>query len=238
MSVLPPIEQKSQYVEQMFSRIAPGYDRMNRIMTGGLDRGWRSYTIAKAAPPANGVVLDVGSGTGDFLLELAEWVPDGQVVGIDLTVSMMKAGLPKIAPLGNKAGFVAGDAMILPFADNTFDAITTGFTMRNVVDIDTTFREMWRVAKPGCVFACLEVARPTFMPFRIGHKIYFEYVVPRLAKLLGADPVAYAYLPQSAQHFPQPDVLARMLSEAGWHDVQYQLLGLGAVAVHTAIKKA
>lgn len=236
MSVLPPLEEKAAYVERMFTRIAPGYDRMNRIMTGGLDIGWRKYTVERVAPPANGLALDVGTGTGDMLLDLAQWMPNGRVVGVDFTVSMMKEGISKIAPLGNQADFVGGDAMRLPFPDNTFDAITTGFTMRNVVDISVAFEEFWRVAKPGCAFACLEVARPRNPLFRLGHHIYFQRVVPILARLLGADGTAYAYLPQSARAFPQPDALARMMQQAGWRDVTYRLLGLGAVAVHYGIK--
>src|SRR5262245_13254783 len=134
MSVLPPIEERAAYVERMFTRIAPGYDRMNRIMTGGMDQGWRAYTIAAVAPPAHGRALDIGAGTGDLLAELAAWMPDGLAVGVDFTVPMMRAGLPKLEGHRKRAAFVGGDALRLPFADQTFDAITTGFMMRNVSD--------------------------------------------------------------------------------------------------------
>jgi demethylmenaquinone methyltransferase/2-methoxy-6-polyprenyl-1,4-benzoquinol methylase len=236
MPVLPPIEEKAAYVEQMFARIAPGYDRMNRVMTGGLDRGWREYAVAAAAPPARGRALDIGSGTGDFLLELAGWMPDGQAIGVDFTLPMMRAGLPKLDCYRGRAAFAGGDALHLPFPDETFDAITTGFTMRNVTDIGGAFREMWRVARPGCVLACLEVARPRNPLLRLGHRLYFERVVPLLARALGADSAAYTYLPQSARAFPPPDALARIMQEAGWEQVRYTLLGLGAAAVHTGIK--
>ena len=236
MSVLPPPEQKAAYVERMFARIAPGYDRMNRVMTMGLDRGWRAYAVHAAAPPAGGRALDVGSGTGDFLVELANWMPDGFAVGLDFTVPMMQAGLPKLAAARGRAAFVGGDALRLPFPDACFDAITTGFTMRNVSDIGQAFAEIRRVARPGGVVVCLEVARPRNPLLRFGHRLYFEQVVPRLTALLGGDPTAYTYLPQSARAFPEPPVLARIIEAAGWSEVRYELLGMGAVAVHMAIK--
>lgn len=236
MSVLPPLEQKAAYVERMFARIAPGYDRMNRVMTMGLDRGWREYAVRAVAPPAAGRALDVGSGTGDFLLELASWMPNGFAVGLDFTVPMMQAGLPKLAAARGRASFVGGDALRLPFPDATFDAITTGFTMRNVSDIGQAFAEMLRVARPGGVVACLEVARPRNLLLRLGHRLYFEQVVPRLTALLGGDATAYTYLPQSARAFPEPSALAQIIEAAGWSEVRYKLLGMGAVAVHTAIK--
>jgi demethylmenaquinone methyltransferase/2-methoxy-6-polyprenyl-1,4-benzoquinol methylase len=236
MSVLPPIEEKAAYVERMFARIAPGYDRMNRIMTGGMDQGWRAFAVAAVAPPAAGRALDIGAGTGDFLIELAGWLPDGLAVGVDFTVPMMRAGLPKLARYRERAAFVGGDALCLPFPDETFDAITTGFTLRNVTDIAGAFREMWRIARPGCVMACLEVARPSNPLIRLGHRIYFERVVPLLARALGADPTAYTYLPHSARAFPQPEALAQIMQECGWSQVRYRRLGFGAVAVHIGSK--
>lgn len=236
MSVLPPIDEKAAYVEQMFARIAPGYDRMNRVMTIGMDRGWRDYAVQAIAPPAGGRALDVGTGTGDFLPLLAAWMPHGFAVGLDFTVPMMQAGLPKLDQAAGRAGFVGGDALHLPFPDQRFDAITTGFTMRNVTDIAQAFREMYRVARPGCVLACLEVARPRNPLLRLGHRLYFEQVVPRITALLGGDATAYTYLPQSARAFPLPDALAAIMRAAGWREVRYTLLGMGAVAVHTGVR--
>ncbi len=109
--------------------------------------------------------------------------------------------------------------------------------MRNVTDITAAFGEMWRVARPGCLVACLEVARPRSRLLQLGHRMYFERVVPLLARALGADPTAYTYLPQSARAFPDPDTLAHMMQDAGWSEVRYTLLGMGAVAVHIARKR-
>lgn len=238
MSVLPKLEEKAVYVERMFARIAPGYDRVNRVMTFGLDQGWRRTAVRLVAPPVGGRALDVGTGTGDFLDELATWAREGMVVGVDFTVPMMQAGLPKRDPLlrARRAAFVGGDALRLPFPDNSFDALTTGFVMRNVVDIGAAFREMYRVTKPGGMVACLEVARPANPLLRVGHRIYFEHVVPWIGWLFGGDRRAYTYLPQSARAFPSPPVLADLMREAGWHHVHYRLQSLGAVAIHVGAK--
>ncbi len=233
MSVLPPIENKAAYVERMFARIAPGYDRVNRVMTFGLDQGWRQRVVEQLAPPVDGRCLDVGTGTGDFLPILAAWSRNGMAVGIDFTLPMMSAGQAKLDPLGpERAAFVGGDALNLPFPDHTFDAISTGFVMRNVTDIGQAFREMYRVTRPGGVVACLEVARPRNPLVRIGHQIYFEGIVPWIGQLLGGDRNAYRYLPESARAFPPPERLAVIMREAGWHYVSYRLYGLGAVAIH------
>ena len=237
MSVLPLPEEKATYVEQMFSRIAPGYQRMNRILTFGLDQGWRERAVRSVAPPSRGRALDVGSGPGEFLTLLSQWTSDGVAVGVDFTLPMMRAGQAKLEGLGAKASFVNGDALQLPFPDGTFDTITTGFMMRNVTDIAAAFREMYRVARPSGMLACLEVARPRNPVLAFGHRLYFERLVPLLARLLGGDAEAYTYLPQSARMFPPPDALARIMREAGWEEVRYSTLGLGAVALHIAIKR-
>lgn len=234
MSILPTAEEKPVYVERMFARIADGYDRMNAIMTFGLDRGWRARAVRAVAPRPAGRALDLGTGTGDFLPLLVRAMPQGYAVGADFTVSMMRAGQHK---LGSRSAFSAGDALALPFADASFDAIVTGFTVRNVADIGQAFAEMARVAAPGCRLACLEVARPRNPLVRIGHRFYFEEIVPQIARALGADPAAYTYLPQSARLFPPPPRLSEIMTTAGWHDVRWELLGFGAVALHTAIRR-
>lgn len=244
MSVLPPLEEKATYVERMFARIAPSYDRLNRIMTFGQDQSWRHSVVKAVAPPRTGRALDVGTGTGDFLPLLAALMPDGIAVGVDFCLPMMVAGWPKLDVSQSSTGdkqpgdmaFVGGDALHLPFPDNHFDAITTGFVMRNVTDIGAAFREMWRVARPGGVVACLEVARPTSTLLRLGHRAYFEQVIPWIGALLGSDRRAYAYLPQSARAFPSPPTLARSMTDVGWQRVHYRYLSLGAVAMHTGVK--
>lgn len=245
--VLPTLEEKASYVERMFTQIATTYDATNRIMTFGLDQGWRQRIVETVAPIMNGRALDVGTGTGDFLPMLAAWMPDGIAVGVDFCLPMMQEGQGKLdggnqgqsvpaSPSGIRS-FVGGDALHLPFPDNSFDAITTGFTIRNVTNIVAAFREMWRVARPGGVVACLEVAQPRNPLLRLGHQWYFKRIVPRIGGVLSGNQQAYLYLYESARNFPPPDALARMMREAGWEHVRYRLSGLGAVAIHQGVKR-
>jgi demethylmenaquinone methyltransferase / 2-methoxy-6-polyprenyl-1,4-benzoquinol methylase len=233
VSVLPPPSEKASYVARMFGRIARGYDRMNRLMTFGLDNWWRQIVVRQINPAPDATMLDIGSGTGPFLPILRQHAPHGIAIGADFVLPMMQSGLHRI---DDRSAFVCADAQQLPFADNTFDTVTAGFVIRNVSDIDACFREVLRITKPGGRFAILEVARPQSAVVRWGHRVYFEEVMPRIAQLLGADPVAYRYLPQSSRLFPDPPVLADMLRAVGWADVTYQHLPPNAVALHIATK--
>ncbi|MEY3989269.1 MAG: hypothetical protein RI985_350 [Chloroflexota bacterium] len=233
MSVLPPPSEKASYVARMFGRIARGYDRMNRLMTFGLDNWWRQIVVRQINPAPDATMLDIGSGTGPFLPILRQHAPHGIAIGADFVLPMMQSGLHR---LDEHSAFVCADAQQLPFDDNTFDTVTAGFVIRNVSDIDACFREVLRITKPGGRFAILEVARPRSALVRWGHQVYFEDVMPRIAQLLGADPVAYRYLPQSSRLFPDPPVLADMLRAVGWADVTYQHLPPNAVALHIATK--
>jgi demethylmenaquinone methyltransferase/2-methoxy-6-polyprenyl-1,4-benzoquinol methylase len=239
VSVLPPIEHKRAYVQTMFDTIAARYDLLNRLMTFGLDRGWRIHAVRQVAHGMGTIprrALDVATGTGDFLPLLHAAMPDALVVGADFSVPMMQAGGGKLIDAGARSGYVGGDALQLPFANDSFDAITTGFGMRNVVNIDVALRELYRIAKPGGRMACLEVARPQNALVRFGHQVYFNRIVPLIGQLVAGNGEAYTYLPQSAQRFPPPDELADLLRAAGWRNVSYTLLGFGAVAVHVAEK--
>jgi demethylmenaquinone methyltransferase/2-methoxy-6-polyprenyl-1,4-benzoquinol methylase len=238
VSILYQAEEKAAYVKRSFANIATGYDRTNRVMTFGMDQSWRDYVVDHVAPPVDGRALDVGTGTGDFLPMLAAWMPDGLAVGVDFCLPMMQEGWPKLqqAPEAGTAAFVGGDALQLPFPDGCFDAITTGFVMRNVTDIPASLREMWRVTRSGGAMACLEVARPKNPLLRLGHRWYFERIVPLIGGVLNNDRSFYTYLPRSARAFPPPDQLAQMMREAGWAHVSYRLLGMGAVAVHIGTK--
>ncbi|MFN5058510.1 MAG: ubiquinone/menaquinone biosynthesis methyltransferase [Chloroflexota bacterium] len=235
MSVLPPPSEKASYVARMFGRIATGYDRMNRLMTFGLDDWWRQIVVREINPAPDATMLDIGSGTGPFLPLLRRHAPHGIAIGADFVLPMMQSGLHR---LDARSAFVCADAQALPFADHTFDTITAGFVIRNVSDIDTCFREVLRITKPGGRFAILEVARPRSTLVRWGHRMYFEEVMPRIAQLLGADPVAYRYLPESSRHFPDPPILADMLRAAGWTQVTYRHLPPNAVALHIATKSS
>jgi len=239
LSVLPAPAEKSAYVRRMFGTIAARYDLLNRMMTFGLDQGWRRFAVAQVLPTSprgRHQALDVATGTGDFLPILHSADPDALVIGLDFSLPMMQAGDAKIEATSGRGAYVGGDALSLPFPDDSFDLITTGFGMRNVADLMSALREMHRVAKPGARMACLEVARPRSVLLRWGHRFYFTRIVPLLGALVGGNIEAYTYLPQSAEQFPPPEHLRDLLRAAGWRHVRYQLLGLGAVAVHIAEK--
>jgi demethylmenaquinone methyltransferase/2-methoxy-6-polyprenyl-1,4-benzoquinol methylase len=232
--VLPPISEKRSYVRQMFAEIAPRYDLMNRLMTLGRDRVWRRTVVRLCNLPAGGRLLDVATGTGDIAYEALRSDPSVRAVGVDLTREMMLAGQGKHPGLAFP--FAEGDALALPFADDTFDAATSGFMMRNVVDIWTAFAEQARAVKPGGRVVCLEIALPRTPVFGQLFRLYFFKVVPFVGGLISGRRAAYTYLPHSAVAFPRPPELARIMESAGLRDVRYRLAMFGTVAVHWGTK--
>jgi len=230
MSVLPPIEQKAAYVNAMFTRVARNYDTMNRLMTLGQDQKWRREVLALANLPSHGRLLDVGAGTGDLGFETMLRYPTVQAIGVDFTYQMMAAGVEKVA--GVDLPFAQADTLALPFADGVFDAVCSGFMIRNVVDRVGAFREMARVTKPGGRVVCLETTPPEQGVIAEGSKLYFDYVVPLLGTIMTGDREAYTYLPQSTMAFIEAGELARLMERAGLKNVVYQKLMFGTVAIH------
>jgi demethylmenaquinone methyltransferase/2-methoxy-6-polyprenyl-1,4-benzoquinol methylase len=253
-SPLPPAEAKAAYVQEMFGRIALHYDRMNRLMTLGRDRAWRCATVAQAldgscsSQPAGSRparrLLDVATGTGDLALEALRRDPALETVGVDFTPQMLAVAQAKAEDAAPTAGlngggrlrWVAGDALYLPFSNASFDAVVTGFAMRNVVDIQAAFAEMARVTRPGGRVACLELARPRLPVFRQLYAFYFFWLVPLLGRLVAAESAAYRYLPHSLSAFLAPDELAAVMGRAGWGEVRYKRMMLGTVALHVGVR--
>jgi demethylmenaquinone methyltransferase / 2-methoxy-6-polyprenyl-1,4-benzoquinol methylase len=233
-SVLPPPSEKRSYVRQMFAEIAPRYDLMNRLMTLGRDQVWRRTVVQLCNLPAGGRLLDVATGTGDIAYEALRSDASVQAVGVDLTREMMLAGRGKHP--GLSFPFAEGDALALPFADDTFDAACSGFMMRNVVDIRAAFAEQVRAVKPGGKVVCLEITLPRTPIFGQLFRLYFFKVVPFVGGLISGRREAYTYLPHSALAFPRPPELARMMESVGLRDVRYQLAMFGTVAVHWGTK--
>jgi demethylmenaquinone methyltransferase/2-methoxy-6-polyprenyl-1,4-benzoquinol methylase len=219
-------------IAAMFDRIVPRYDLMNRLMTMGLDRRWRTSAAVAAAPPRRARVLDVCCGTGDLALALQRRCPDATVTGLDFSEAMLRAARAKAARRAAAVDFVRGDVLALPFPDATFGAVTVGWGVRNVADLDRAFQEMARVARPGARVVCLEATTPRSRAARRFHAVWFERVVPAMGALVAGDAEAYAYLPASVRSFPDADGLAALMRAAGLERVRYRRLGLGAMALH------
>jgi demethylmenaquinone methyltransferase / 2-methoxy-6-polyprenyl-1,4-benzoquinol methylase len=217
---LPPSE-----VQRMFDRISPVYDVMNRVMTAGLDRRWRRLTAQAAVRPGDRV-LDACCGTGDLALEALK--AGGDVVGFDFSERMLERARRK----SDEVEWVQGDVTELPYEGGSFDAVTVGFGIRNVPELDAGLRELARVLRPGGRFGCLEITRPrgVLRPF---FRLWFDGVVPLLGRVLPGG-AAYTYLPASVRRFPGPTDLAAAMEQAGFRDVRYRLLAGGIVALHTA----
>ncbi len=231
MSAGAPGRLPAAEVRDMFDRIAPRYDRLNRAMTAGLDGRWRQAAAAAADLAAGGRALDCCTGTGDLALALADRVtPSGEVVGLDFAEEMLVRAREKAAARGAQVEFVAGDALALPFADDRFDAATVAFGIRNVSDLDAGLREMARVVRPGGRVVILEITTPRRL--RAFYEIWFDRIVPRLGRLLGRDAAAYSYLPASVRRFPEPPELAARMAAAGLTDVRWRPLAGGIVALH------
>jgi demethylmenaquinone methyltransferase / 2-methoxy-6-polyprenyl-1,4-benzoquinol methylase len=227
-------EQKARYVSGMFGRIARRYDLMNALMSFGRDRAWRRFTVNKARTRQGGLALDVATGTGRIAQELAR--RGTRAVGIDFSAPMMVQGRSEGVGAREPVYFAGADALRLPFEDNTFDCATSGFAMRNVTNIESAFREMHRVVKPGSRIVCLEVGRPHFAPARLFHGLYTRRIVPAMGKIIAGDSDAYTYLPSSMGKFPMPEELARIMEKAGIKNVHWKQLTFGAVAVHWGTK--
>jgi demethylmenaquinone methyltransferase/2-methoxy-6-polyprenyl-1,4-benzoquinol methylase len=219
----------------MFDRIVPRYDLMNRVMTGGRDRVWRTMVARQAvAGHARGSaeVLDVATGTGDLAFAIRD-TGAAKVVGVDFSGEMIRSARRKGQRTDDPPAFLVADALHLPFDDATFDACTVSFGLRNMVDYDAALREMSRILRPGGVFICLEMTpfqRPVLGPL---FRVYFERIVPLVGGLLSGNLSAYRYLPRSVEAFPTAHELAERMRGIGLEEVRYSLLGFGAVAIHS-----
>lgn len=225
-STLPPPETKALAVEEMFDRIAPRYDRLNTLLTFGLDAHWRKRTVAALRLRRGSTVADLACGTGALCRELQR--AGLRPTGYDFSQRMLDAA-QTTAPL------VRADILHLPLDDGAVDGATCGFALRNVASLPECFAEMARVVRSGGRIALLEVAQPHNRLLREGHHLYFDRVVPLIGGLL-SDRHAYRYLPESASYLPEPAVMLGQLREAGFTDVQRTLLGLGAAQLITATR--
>lgn len=223
-------KERANYIQDMFGRIAGRYDLMNRLMTFGQDMHWRRFVIDKANIPPSGHVLDLATGTGDIAFVAVERDPSVTVTGADFAYPMMAVG--KQRPQGSRVGWCQGDALHLPFDDNSFDAVVSGYLLRNLVDLDQGLAEQARIVKPGGMVVALDTTPPPqnlLRPFILFH---LRYVIPLLGRLVANVPDAYEYLPDSTEAFKTPEDLAERMQAAGLTDIGWQTFMLGTMAVH------
>ena len=232
----PPGTDKSAYVREMFARIAPRYDATNKVISAGMDEGWRRRTIALLRPPHNGRIVDLCCGTGDIVFHLVRTDPTLRVTGVDFCEPMLEGARARALRASGEIDFVEGDVMQLPFADNSFDGATMGFAMRNVADIDTTLREVERVLKPGARFVNLDMSKAPNAVWKACFDLYFYRIVPLLGGLVSGSRQAYTYLPNSLTHHPNAEALRDRFTAAGFENAGFVRLMGGAVAVHYGSK--
>jgi demethylmenaquinone methyltransferase/2-methoxy-6-polyprenyl-1,4-benzoquinol methylase len=213
----------------MFEEIAPRYDLMNRLMTGGQDIRWRTQVIRLARIPTGGRVLDLGAGTGDLTREALRQSPGCRVVAADFTLGMMQAGKRLH---GNDHPWTAADALHLPFPEAAFDAVVSGFLLRNVVDLPAALAEQMRVLKPGGRLVALDTTRPRPSLLSPFIRLHMRQVIPFLGGLLTGSRSAYTYLPTTSENFLLAEDLLERIQAAGFEQAGFQRLMFGTTAIH------
>lgn len=229
---------KKEQVEDMFDAIAETYDPLNRVLSLGIDKGWRKQMMRVLEDDSPGAILDVATGTADVACDAAQYFPKAEVVGLDLSAKMLERGRVKVAKKGldDRVTLVKGDSEALHFEEETFDAVTVAFGVRNFGDLDRGLEEMYRVLKPGGVLVVLEFSRPRRFPVKNVFNLYFKYVLPQIGRWTSKDPKAYQYLYDSVQVFPQYEEFEARLTSAGFSKTDYKTLTFGICCVYTAYK--
>lgn len=232
-------QSKEERVHNVFEKIYENYDKMNSVISFQQHIKWRNDTMKKMDVHQGSKALDVCCGTADWTIALAEAVgPSGKVVGLDFSQNMLKIGKEKVEGLRlGQAELIHGNAMELPFPDNSFDYVTIGFGLRNVPDYLQVLKEMHRVLKPGGIAACLETSQPTMFGYKQLYYLYFRFIMPLFGKLFAKSYKEYSWLQESARNFPGMKELAQMFEKAGFKDVSYKPYNGGVAAVHIGYKK-
>lgn len=226
------LDKQPAEVAAMFDEVAPRYDRTNAVLSLGLDRGWRIAVRDALALRPGELVLDLAAGTATSSAALAR--TGARVVGCDFSLGMLRVGRQAGHP---GVDLVAGDALRLPFADRSFDAVTISFGLRNTADPDRSLRELLRVTRPGGRLVVCEFSRPTWPPLRIVYTEYLMRALPAVARRVSSDPAAYEYLAESIRAWPDQAELARRLQRAGWTGVAWRDLTGGIVALHRGTRQ-
>lgn len=229
---------KKEQVTQMFDTISGNYDGLNRIISFGIDVKWRKKVVQLVANKKPETILDIATGTGDLAILMTK-TSAKKIVGLDLSAGMLEVGKIKIKDknLSNKIEMVLGDSENIPYPDNSFDAITVSFGIRNFETLEKGLAEILRVLKPNGVFVILETSIPTKFPFKQGYYFYSKYILPIIGKLFSKDNVAYNYLSESASVFPFGEVLNNILRKIGFIDVIAMPQTFGVATIYSSTKK-
>jgi len=230
---------KKKQVEQMFDTISKNYDGLNRVISFGIDIRWRKNVLKriKAINPKS--ILDIATGTGDLAIKFAEEIPAKKIVGLDISEGMLEVAKKKIkgSKLENCIEFIQADSEALPFKDNTFDAITVSFGIRNFENLEKGLSEIKRVLNSNGLFIILETSVPTKTLYKQGYKLHTKYVLPVIGKLFSKDKVAYKYLCESASIFPHGEALNNILRKIGFIQVENHPQTFGVATIYTATKQ-
>ncbi|MEM9143589.1 MAG: bifunctional demethylmenaquinone methyltransferase/2-methoxy-6-polyprenyl-1,4-benzoquinol methylase UbiE [Bacteroidota bacterium] len=228
---------KKEQVTQMFDTISGNYDGLNRVISLGLDVQWRKQLVTLLAEKRPDHILDIATGTGDLAINLVDTGAQ-RIVGLDISKGMLQVGRKKVAAKGldNTIEMVVGDSENLPFPENSFDAVTVAFGVRNFENLEKGLSEIYRVLRPSGIFAILETAVPSKFPYKQGYHIYTKYLLPAIGKLFSKDKSAYAYLSKSACHFPHGENFNNILRKTGFIDVADKPRTFGVASIYVATK--
>ena len=220
-------KERAESVQKMFGKISRNYDLMNRIMTAGQDKKWRREVIRHAQLEGSDSLLDLGAGTGDLAREALKQNPASRVLAADFTLDMMRAGKKH-----GHLDWAAADALHLPFSDARFDALVSGFLMRNVTDLPRALQEQYRVLKPGGRIVILDTTKPRKNLLTPFINIHLHYIIPFLGGLLTGERDAYTYLPESTENFLRAEELAAHMAAVGFKNLNFDVKMFGTVAIH------
>ena len=230
--------EKASQVEQMFDVIAPSYDKLNHRLSWNIDRGWRKKAIRQLVPFRPQKVLDIATGTGDFAIMAAQMLSPQSLVGADISEGMMAVGAEKVKELGLQdiISFASEDCLNLSYDDNTFDAVTAAFGIRNFASLDRGLSEMCRVMKPGGHLSIVELTTPVSFPMKQLFWLYSHTVLPLYGRLVSKDKSAYTYLTKTIEAFPQGERMMEILQQAGFSETAFRRLTFGICTLYTATK--
>ncbi|PWA06548.1 bifunctional demethylmenaquinone methyltransferase/2-methoxy-6-polyprenyl-1,4-benzoquinol methylase UbiE [Flavobacterium psychrotolerans] len=229
---------KKEQVAQMFDTISGNYDGLNRVISFGIDVKWRKKVLQLVSDTNPKTILDIATGTGDLAILMANTNAE-KIIGLDISVGMLEVGKKKIAEKGlsDKIEMQFGDSENMPFEDNTFDAITVAFGVRNFENLEKGLGEIKRVLKPNGIFVILETSNPTKSPYKQGYVFYTKNILPLIGKLFSNDNAAYGYLSESASVFPYGEALNNILRKIGFINVVDRPQTFGVATIYSASKK-